>query len=114
MITASYPSSDATLSNLQLNGSTVTGFAASTYAYAQTVSNAISSAVLTVTPTDAYATYTVNGSAIAPSYALSVGTNVFTILVTAQDGTTTATYTLTVTREAAAVSNNANLSAINS
>ncbi len=35
----------------------------------------------------------------AASYALVVGSNVFTILVTAQDGTTTHTYTVTVTRE---------------
>jgi len=111
VITAVTPSTDASLSGIVYNGASLTGFASSTYSYAQTVSNAISSITLSATPTDTNATYTINGAAPASSYALSVGANVFTILVTAQDGTTQLTYTLTVTREAAA-SNNANLSAL--
>ncbi|WP_171056436.1 cadherin-like beta sandwich domain-containing protein, partial [Paenibacillus sinopodophylli] len=57
---------------------------------------------------------TVNGIAVASGAAsgdisLSVGSNTITTVVTAEDGITTKTYTLTVTRAAAALSSNADL-----
>ena len=62
-------------------------------------------ASLTVTPTatEASATVTVNGAAVASgstsdAIGLEVGENVITVVVTAQDGTTSSTYTVTVTR----------------
>jgi len=60
---------------------------------------------MTVTPTaaDATASIIVNGTTVAsgaasPAIELAVGTNTITTLVKAQDGVTTNTYTLTVTR----------------
>ena len=71
---------------------------------------------MTVTPTatDPTATITVNGSTVAagnasPSLPLVAGSNTITIVVTAQDGVTQLTYTITVTEPA---STNANLSSL--
>jgi LEA14-like dessication related protein len=62
---------------------------------------------MTVTPTlsDVLASVKVNGVTVASgssssAIALSVGSNVITTVVTAQNGTTTKTYTITVTRAA--------------
>ena len=62
----------------------------------------------TVTPTttDAAATVTVNGVAVVSGSAsapipLAVGENTLTVIVTAEDGVSTGTYTVTVTRESA-------------
>ena len=69
---------------------------------------------MTVTPTasDTNATIRVNGTIVASGSAsanipLTVGSNTINVVVTAQDGTTTNTYTITVTR---ASSSNADLS----
>jgi hypothetical protein len=70
---------------------------------------------MTVTPTvaDATATVKVNTVTVAsgtPSSAIAfVGSNVITTVVTAQDGTTTKTYTITVTRAASNVTTLSNL-----
>ncbi len=75
---------------------------AGTNNYTASVTNAIST--FTVTPTcDPTATIKVNGTAVVSGTAsaampLSAGTNTVTIVVTAQDGTTTHTYSITVTR----------------
>lgn len=98
-------STDASLSSLSLSQGTLSPtFSSSTYAYAASVANNVSS--LTVTPTvrNANANVNVNGTAVSSgnasgNIALAVGTNTITLLVTAQDSTTL-TYTLTVTREA--------------
>jgi len=81
-------------------------FAAATISYTISVPNATTSMTVTPTVTDATATVKVNTVTVAsgsPSsaIALNVGSNVITTLVTAQDGTTTKTYTITVTRAAA-------------
>jgi hypothetical protein len=52
----------------------------------------------------------VNSGTASGSLALNVGLNSIEIRVTAQDGTTQKTYTVAVTRAAASLSNNANLS----
>jgi hypothetical protein len=64
--------------------------------------------VTTVTPvlSDAAATVSVNGAAVTSGSAsapipLVVGDNIITVKVTAEDGVSTGTYTLTVTRESA-------------
>ena len=109
-------SSDATLSNLTLDNGTLTpGFLPGTISYSAAVRNAISSINITPTVNQANAVVTINGSPAssgsASNFSLSPGVgNVFSILVTAQDGTTK-TYTVTVTR---APSGNANLSSIGS
>ena len=97
----------ATLSNLSISAGTLTPvFATATTSYTAIVSNAVTSLTLTPTTTNANATVTVNGVAVvsgSPSGAitLAVGSNVITTVVTAQDGTTIGTYTVTVTRSLA-------------
>ena len=104
----------ATLSNLTLSsGSLNSSFASTTETYTASVGNAVSSITLTPTVTQANATITVNGAAVTSgsasgSIALNVGPNIITVVVTAQDGTTTKNYTVTVTR----ISNDATLSAL--
>jgi hypothetical protein len=103
-VTANFLSTVATLSNLALSsGSLSPAFASSTTNYTAVVANAVNA--LTVTPalTESAASVKVNGVAVASGSAsgsipLSVGSNTLTVLVTAQDGTTTKTYTVTVTR----------------
>jgi|UPI000484D6B8 hypothetical protein len=102
-------SSDANLSGLVLSSGTLSPtFASGTTAYTATVSNATST--ITVTPTrnepnatiqarvngDSYATVT-SGTA-SSLLALNVGSNTIDVVVTAQNGSTTKTYTTTVTR----------------
>lgn len=109
------PSPDATLSNLALNAGTLTpGFAATTTAYTVAVGNAVTSITITPTANEPNATIKVNGVTVASGSAsaampLVVGPNVITAVVTAQDGTSTKTYTTTVTR---APSSNAFLTAL--
>jgi hypothetical protein len=91
-------STNADLASLSFAGGTLTpAFAAATTSYASEVSNATSSITLTPVVAEAHASFTVNGAA-SPTLPLTVGTNPLAILVTAQDGVTTKTYTLTVTR----------------
>lgn len=113
-------SSNANLSNLAISSGTLSpGFASGTNSYSASVSYATTSLTVTPTASDANATITVNGVAVSSgnttgAIALAAGSNTITTVVTAQDGTTQKTYSLTVTR--AALSSNANLSdlAINS
>jgi hypothetical protein len=97
-------SSNADLSALALSTGTLTPtFASGTTAYTASVSNATTSITVTPTRAEANATITVNGTAVTSGSAsgnitLTVGANVITTIVTAQDGTTLKTYTLTVTR----------------
>ncbi|KAB2902819.1 MAG: DUF4347 domain-containing protein [Burkholderiaceae bacterium] len=102
-------SSVATLSGLGLsNGTLSPAFAAATTSYTASVPNAVTSVTVTPTVSDAAATIKVNGSVVASGSAsgavnLNVGANTITTVVTAQDGTTTQTYTVTVTRAASSV-----------
>ena len=106
-------SSNADLSTLIVSQGTLTpAFASGTITYTDSVAN--SAASITVTPTAAGtgATITVNGDSVANGTAsqaipLTVGSNTINVVVTAQDGTTTNTYTITVTR---VPSSNADLS----
>ena len=101
------PSNNASLSNLALSSGTLAPtFASGTSSYIASVPNATASITVTPTAAQTNATITVNGSAVVSgnasgSIALSVGPNTITTLVTAQDGTTTQTYTVIVTRQAA-------------
>ncbi len=118
-----YNINNANLSALSLsNGVLNTSFAANTTAYTATVSNNISS--ITVTPTleisgdslkvrvngGSYTTVT-SGTASA-ALSLNIGSNTVDVRVTALDGTTLKTYTVTVTRNVLAL-DNAGLSASN-
>jgi hypothetical protein len=105
-------STNANLSNLTLSqGSLSPPFAAGTISYTSAVAHAVSSIEVTAILADSNATVKLNGSAAASgsvvTIPLNIGSNTITILVTAQDGTTQKTYTVTVTR---AASSNADLS----
>jgi gliding motility-associated-like protein len=72
--------------------------------YTGTVSNTVSSITVTPVTQDPIATVTVNGVAVtsgtsSASIPLSIGANVINTVVTAQDGITTKTYSITVTRQ---------------
>jgi gliding motility-associated-like protein len=121
-VTRAAASTNADLSALSSTaGAIAPAFAAATTAYTASVTNATTS--VTVTPTIADATATievrVNGGAYAAvtsaaassALNLAVGANPIDVKVTAQDGTTIKTYTITVTR---AASTNADLSALSS
>jgi len=100
------PSTNAGLAKLLLSSGTLTPtFATATTSYTASVSNSVSSVTMTPTASDITSTIKVNGTAVASGTAstpvsLSVGSNTITTVITAQDGTTTKTYTVTVTRQA--------------
>jgi uncharacterized repeat protein (TIGR02543 family) len=89
------PQSDASLSSLTLSSGVTLSptFQATTLSYTASVANEVSSVTLTATPY-------ITGASVAGDGAksLSVGPNTFSIVVTAANGVTTRTYTVTVTR----------------
>jgi len=99
---------DATLSALALSaGGLSPTFASGTSSY--TLSTSSATTTVTATVNQAGATITVNGTAVASGAAsasipLAVGDTDITIIVTAQDGSTTQSYSITVTRGAEIVS----------
>lgn len=101
------PSNDASLSALTLGACNLSPtFTSATISYAALVSNTIASVMVTPTVTQEDATITVNGTLVGSgsasgSITLNVGTNTLTTVVTAQDGATTRTYAVTVTRQSA-------------
>jgi len=108
-------STNAALAKLSISAGTLSpAFATGTYSYTTSVSNATASVTVTPLTSDATATVMVNGTAVGSgtasgSIALALGPNTITTIVTAQDGVTAKTYTVTVTR---ALSGNALLSGI--
>ena len=98
------PSNVSTLSNLVLSSGTLSpGFNSGTTSYTTSVASSTSSITVTPSRTQANATITVNGSAVTSGNAsgaipLNFGSNDITVLVRAQDGVTTSTYTVAVTR----------------
>ena len=122
-------SADATLSALAASGSDaadgtfaaldVGTFASGTAAYTATVENAVTHVKLTPTTSGPDATVkvgkgsslaAVTGGSASGAITLDEGANEIRVEVTAEDGTTTRTYTVTVTR--AAASSDATLSAL--
>jgi small nuclear ribonucleoprotein (snRNP)-like protein len=105
-ISYSAPSTNANLSALTLSEGTLSpAFTSGTISYTATVDNIVSSITLTPTIEQYPATITVNGTPVAngtasSAIALNVGSNNITVVVTAEDGKTTKTYTINVTREA--------------
>jgi hypothetical protein len=90
-------SADTSLSALSLSSGTLTpAFNSARYIYTASVANSISSLTITATPTDINAT--VRGDGIETAKELAVGENLLTITVTAENGTTTKDYVVTVTR----------------
>ena len=105
---------DATLSNLTLSGVNFGTFAATTTSYSAQVANTVTQTTVTPTVNHSGASYVIKLDGIEDAdgdVSLAVGPNVITIEVTAEDGETTKTYTVTVTR-AGLPSTDATLSAL--
>ena len=100
-------STQADLSALTISEGTLSPtFAADTLAYTANAGHAETFVTLTPTGIDTITAITVNGlavesGAVSARVGLNAGANVIRIMVTAEDGTTTKTYTVTVTRGAA-------------
>lgn len=94
--TAQQLSDDATLSSISVNGIPVEGFSAGKTSYNTTIAADVDTAIITVSASDSEASVSVNPSGSAPI--TGGGTQVFTITVTAADGKTTKTYTVSVKR----------------
>lgn len=100
-VTGRTPSADAALSALSLGSATLSpAFADDTKTYTASTTNATNA--INATPADAGAsiTITLNGTEVPNGSSLTwaEGTNTVEIVVTAEDGTTTETYTVTVTK----------------
>ena len=110
---AAPPSTDATLSALTLSGVDFGAFASGTTSYSTQVANSVTQTTVTPTVNHSLASYVIKLGGVTDAdgvIALSVGSNTITVEVTAEDGNTARTYTLTVTRTAA--STDATLSAL--
>jgi gliding motility-associated-like protein len=104
-ITRGAPSADANLSALTLSQGTLSSaFAANTLSYTSTVPFVVESSSISATPINSNATLSINGETVSSGQAssllgLAAGTSTtFDILVTAENGTTTKTYSIAVTR----------------
>ena len=108
---------DATLSALVVSSGTLSpAFGSGTLAYVATVPYATASITVTPTATQANAVITIQGNTVASgssssALALAVGNNTIAVVVSAADGSSVTTYTLSITR-APAVSNVATLSGL--
>jgi len=103
-ITVTRLSNNTYLSGLALSSGTLSpAFAQTTASYTASVSNAITTITVKPTLSNPNGTVTVNGTPVTSGTAsaaipLNVGANTITTVVTAQDGVTHKTYTITVTR----------------
>ncbi|RYD96213.1 MAG: hypothetical protein EOP54_14245, partial [Sphingobacteriales bacterium] len=94
----------ATLSNLSISSGTISpAFSAGTSIYTVNVAYNVTSVKLTPTTTDSFASTEIAGTPVpsgteSAAYSLNTGANTISAVVTAEDGTTKKTYTLTVTR----------------
>ena len=97
-VDGSFTTADATLSALALSGVTlVPTFVSSTETYTATVGNSVTETTVTATPTQSGATVAFKDgadNALTNPVTLAVGATVIKAVVTAQDGTTTKTYTV--------------------
>ena len=96
-------STDATLSSLSLSGIDISTFSSGTSTNSASVAHDVSSTTVTASATHDGASVTIadaGGSTQGTSrtVSLSSGDNEITVTVTAEDGTTTGVYTVTVTR----------------
>ena len=101
---------DASLASLSITGMTlVPAFSTAVTSYTVAVPNGTDSVDVAATLSDSSASFTINGSNNG-TIALIVGDNTISIVVTAENGTTTRTYTIVVTR--AALNNDASLASL--
>ena len=111
-VLAQSQSNDATLSGLTLNGVDFGTFASGTITYTASVDSGVTETTVTPTPNHSGSSYVIKRGGETDEdgeIALSAGSNVITVEVTAEDGQTTKTYSVTVTRP---VSTNAYLRAL--
>jgi hypothetical protein len=100
---------DPSLSALTISDGTLNPvFTPSVTDYAASVPHGMDNIVVSVTASDSDASVTINGG-VDTNIPLSAGDNTISILVTAENGTTTRTYTIVVTR---VTSDNASLSSL--
>ena len=100
-------SSDATLSGLTLSDINFGTFASGTTSYTAQVANTVSQTTVTPTVNDSGASYVIKLGGVTDAdgvVVLRVGSNIITVEVTAEDDSTTQTYTVTVTRAATSIS----------
>ena len=101
-VTVTRPAStDATLSALTLSGIDFGTFTPGTTSYTAQVANSVSQTTVTPTVNDSRASYVIKLGGVTDVdgvVSLSLGSNVITIVVTAEDDSTTRTYSVTVTR----------------
>ena len=90
-------SHDATLASLSLSGVDIGTFSGAVTSYEASVAHSVTATTVTATASHTGATVTVEPG---PEVGLAVGGNEVAITVTAEDGTTAKTYTVTVTRAA--------------
>ena len=96
-VTINSVSHDATLASLSLSGIDIGTFSGAATAYTASVANSVTAPTVTATPAHPAAKVSIEpGSEVT----LAEGPNRITVTVTAEDGTTTKTYTVTVTRAA--------------
>ena len=113
------PSSVATLSGLSLSagGDLTPEFASDVNAYTVRAVNAVDEVTVTATTTDGDATFDItpadaDDAAAGHQVSLAVGETAISVAVTAADGTTTNTYTVTVDRAAPPVLDDATLNSL--
>ena len=107
-------SSDATLSALVLSGVDFGTFDSTTTSYTAQVANSVTETTVTPTANDSGASYVIKIGGVEDAdgeISLGAGSNIIIVEVTAEDDSTTRTYTVTVTR-AEPASTDANLSAL--
>ena len=112
---AATPSTGAVLSGLTLSGVDIGTFDAATTEYTASVGNDVDETTVTPATNDDRATYVIKLGGVADAdgvIPLVVGSNVIAIEVTAEDGETAKTYTVTVTRAAPPLSKDATLSGL--
>ena len=114
-VTVTGSANNADLDDLTISSGTLSpAFSSSEITYTASVNNSVTQVTITPTASHSSATITVNGNTATSGTGytvtgLTVGANTLTVIVTAQDSTTTKTYTVTLTRIAAPLSNNADL-----
>ena len=111
-VLAQSQSNDATLSALTLSDVDFGTFASSTSSYTATVESSVTETTVTPTTNHTGASYVIKLGGVTDDdgeVSTGVGSNVITVVVTAEDGQTTRTYTVTVTRP---VSTDASISGV--
>lgn len=96
-VNGNIPSTDATLKSLEVAGQTLEpSFGSEVLNYTVNVANEVTSVTINAEANDSNAEVTGTGA-----HNVNVGNNTLNVVVTAEDGSTTKTYTISVTRQSA-------------